>query len=180
MINVPFINMGESQLIRKEVLKFITSSMNGLDIGSAGSPIIPQAVSLDRVNGHFTDNVQLRGNADNLKWFTDNCLDYIFSSHCYEDFTPQEKPRILLEWSRVIKIGGYILLYLPDEQEFIKHCAQTGQNRNYDHKDPYFSLTSVQNIVKNHPILTQRLKEVFTISKHEAYSFFVVYQKIGI
>lgn len=172
----PLVDRGEAFLIRSEVLKFINKDMNGVDIGSGGAPIIPQAISMNFITGHFTDNVQLRGDARDLKWFKDGSLDYVFSSHCYEDFDPNEKDRVFLEWTRVLKKGGKLMLYLPDERVYRAHCAKHGQLRNLDHADPTFSLETLRNMVNKD--FTGKVKEIFSIPQHATYSFFVVYEKI--
>lgn len=171
-----YTNRGEAFLIRDEVLKFIKKDMNGLDIGSGGAPIIPQAISMNFVTGHFTDNVQLRGNAKNLEWFKDGCLDYVFSSHCFEDFLPEEKTSVFREWVRVLKKGGKLLLYLPDEQTYRNYCALVGSQRNLDHTDSTFSLNTLRRLVQDN--CKDIVKEVYTIEHHATYSFFVVYEKI--
>ena len=47
-----------------------------------------------------------------LAGFRDQCFDFIFSSHCLEDFA--DIPAVLTEWWRKIKLGGYLVLLLPD------------------------------------------------------------------
>lgn len=48
--------------------------------------------------------------------FRDGTMDYVFSSHCLEDFKPEQIKEVFLEWLRVIKKGGYLVLLLPDMQ----------------------------------------------------------------
>lgn len=166
-----FLNQGETPLIRDEVLKIITPMMNGLDLGSAGGPVIPQAISVDRANGHFTDLVQYRCDVSKLSWLTDESMDYVFSSHCLEDFPPEQLPFILAEWIRVIKPGGYLMLYLPNEQKYRQYCLNNGSQRNLDHKDPNFSSKTILKAVP------QGMRNIKTIENHKAYSFFIVFQK---
>lgn len=164
--------MNETSLIRSEVKKFISSNQNGLDIGSNGTPLFENSISLDK---SFGEKIQLRGNALNLYWFKDCCLDYVYSSHCLEDFSNENKIIALKEWNRVIKPGGFLILYLPDQIRYINYCKQTGQYINPDHVDPIFSLEILRKLVnENCPYL----KEVYCIPEHANYSFFVVYQYI--
>lgn len=166
-----YFDMGETPIIRDEVLKIIKPTMNGLDLGSAGCPVIPQAISVDRANGHFTDMVQYRCDVSRLSWLTDASMDYVYSSHCLEDFPPEQLPYILAEWCRVIKPGGYLMLYLPNEQKYRRHCLARGAQRNLDHKDPNFSHKTV---LANVP---RGMRNIKTIENHAAYSFFIVFQK---
>lgn len=44
--------------------------------------------------------------------FEDNSLDYIFSSHCLEDF--DNIPQVFMNWWKKIKLNGLMILLLPD------------------------------------------------------------------
>jgi len=166
--------VGETHHIVQEVLKFINKDMNGLDLGSGGLPVIPQAISVDYLNGIYTDNVQLRGNVANLYWFKDDIMDYVFSSHCLEDFEHPNKIIALREWIRVVKPGGLILLYLPDEQRFRAYCGGIG---NPNHKDEFFSIKTMREIIE-HPVIRGTVEEIYAIEEHQAYSFFIVLRKL--
>lgn len=75
-------------------------------------------------------------------------MDYVYSSHLLEDFEKNKTKSVLLEWLRVLKIGGHLILYLPHEQVYRKHCEETGQEYNAAHKIPDFSLNYLKNILK--------------------------------
>ena len=118
---------------------------NGIDIGPGGDPITPAAVRVDLATPYSTvgDNpVQLSGTATDLHWFRDGSLDYVYSSHVLEDFIETEQ--VLREWLRVLKPGGKLIIFCPDEQRFRKHCAATGQLYNDNHKHADFSLKFVK------------------------------------
>lgn len=118
----------------------------GVDLGFGGDPIVPHAIRVDlpqpytQVGAH---SVQLGGGAENLYWFRDNVLDFVFSSHLLEDYDDTEA--VLREWLRVLKPGGRLIIYCPDEQRFRAHCAATGQPYNPHHKHADFSLAYVKN-----------------------------------
>lgn len=118
----------------------------GVDLGFGGDPIVPHAIRVDlpqpyaRVGSY---PVQLGGAAENLYWFRDNVLDFVFSSHLLEDYEDTEA--VLREWLRVLKPGGNLIIYCPDEQRFRAHCAATGQPYNPHHKHADFSLQFVKN-----------------------------------
>ena len=131
--------MGEEQAVKDEVLKYINPYMvNGVDIGGGGSPIFPQAINIDEQQ--FPSTVQWHGDARDLSFFRDGVLDYVFSSHCWEDFDSEEKPKILAEWVRVLKPDGYLFLLLPDEQRYRASCLKNNSKANPNHKDPDFGL----------------------------------------
>ena len=170
--------MSETALIRQEASKYITPEQNGVDIGSNGDPLFPQSISIDRIGGtRLGPLVQLRGDALNLKWFQDKSLDYVYSSHCFEDFKNEDKSRALVEWVRVIREGGYLLLYLPDQKRYEAECQRNGSRPNQDHQDPNFNIETVRQLVKD---LQLPVQEVYSISKHAIYSFFLVYQVQGV
>jgi predicted SAM-dependent methyltransferase len=174
VINIKW--MGEVEKIEKHVLKWITPQMNGVDIGSGGAPILLQAIAIDRnCPSQYSDYVHLKGDARKLNWFKDESLDYVFSSHCFEDFEPNEKEQVLREWLRVIKIGGLLLLYLPNEQDYRKYCKEHNATSNQDHKDEYFSIETVRELARK----VGGTHEELAITKHGDYCFFIVLRKVG-
>lgn len=169
----------ESAKIRPEVERFISKDMNGIDVGSGGAPVFLQSISIDKkARGCFSDLVQLKGDARNLYWFRDGVLDYVFSSHCLEDFDHSAKVSVLEEWVRVLKPGGYLLLYLPDEHKFREYCSKHGLGGNPNHKDPDFNISKLRVLISENN-LSNRLEEVYSIAEHNDYCFFLVYKKKG-
>ena len=138
--------VSETSKCRTSLSKYCQGA--GLDIGYGGDPIIPQAICLDLPDPYakYRDNPQhLKGDARNLFWFQDNTLDYIFSSHLLEDFENTEE--VLNEWLRVIKVGGLLILYLPDEQTYRNHCRKQGKPPNAHHIHDNFSLDYLKDIL---------------------------------
>lgn len=154
----------------------------GLDLGYGGDPIVPCAITLDVDWGtkgpplipHAPQN--LIGNARDLYWFKDGIFNYVYSSHLLEDFTFGEQIEILKEWIRVIKVGGHLVLYLPDEQVYRKHCEKMGRPRNMDHKNEKFGLRFLLwNVLSGH---IKNIQVVESIDLCEDYSFYIVLEKI--
>jgi predicted SAM-dependent methyltransferase len=56
-------------------------------------------------------------------------MDFAYSSHTLEHI--EDYAAALKEWWRVVKQGGYLILYLPDEDEYPK-VGEDGANP--DHK----------------------------------------------
>ena len=175
--------MGETSLCRRRLEKYCEGM--GLDIGYGGDPIVPSAITLDLDKPYIGNNPQapqhLKGTCKNLYWYKDNVLDYIYSSHLLEDFTPDEIKWIFWEWVRVIKPEGYIVLYLPDEQRYRTHCEKKGTRRNANHKIDNFSLLLFKTIVGlNLPITKKKSLKVEIVHENpicEDYSFEVVFRK---
>lgn len=175
IVSIKIKHVGEIGKIEEEAKKFIKPEMNGIDIGTGGMPILPQAISIDAsYPGQYSEWIHLKGDARKLYWFKDSCMDYVFSSHCFEDFKPEEKLRVFREWIRVIKVGGVLVLYLPNEQAYRNYCLVHGSTPNKDHKDANFNIETVREIAKFFPV-----REIHSIVNHGDYCFFLVFKKVG-
>jgi ubiquinone/menaquinone biosynthesis C-methylase UbiE len=140
--------LSETPKCRERLTKYCLGY--GVDIGYGGDTIVPSAISVDLPvpYTHVGDHpLNLGGDAKFLYWFESNVLDYVFSSHLLEDFEDTEN--VLKEWIRVIKPGGYLVIFCPDEQIYREHCRKTGQSYNNAHKIQNFSLSYVKSILIN-------------------------------
>ena len=77
-------------------------------------------------------NVDVRCDCEKLDPFASQSMDFVFSSHLLEHIEDAEAA--LREWWRVIKHGGYLVLYLP-HAGFYPNIGQEGSNP--DHKADY-------------------------------------------
>jgi predicted SAM-dependent methyltransferase len=121
----------------------------GLDLGFGGDAITPSAIRMDLPTPYaYTGDypVQLGGKAEDLYWFRDGVLDFVYNSHLLEDYVDTEVP--LREWLRVLRPGGRLVIFCPDEQVYRKHCAATGQLYNTHHVHADFSLEKVKDHLK--------------------------------
>lgn len=83
----------------------------GLDVGYGGDVITPTAAGWDLRNG----------DAQYLEGVEDESFDYVYSSHCIEHML---NVRVALQnWFRVVKPGGFLLLYLPHRDLYEKRKA---------------------------------------------------------
>lgn len=165
---------GETTKVR-ELLKHYVFEKNGLDLGFGGDPIIDTAITLDMPQpyqhiGRYPQN--LRGDATSLYWFKDGVLDYVFSSHLLEDF---KDPRpIVEEWSRVLRIGGFLILLLPNQSRYEDYCKSISEIPNQNHSNPDMSLVwMLEFLKKNFPEL--HLVEGSDIQ--DDYGFYIVLEK---
>jgi SAM-dependent methyltransferase len=120
----------------------------GADLGFGGDPISDAAVRIDYPNPYAHTGmypVQLGGDASRLRWFADGVLDYVYSSHLLENF--QDTKGILFEWLRVLKPGGHLILFCPDQQVYETYCRTHGKEPNPHHAHADFSLRKVQQIL---------------------------------
>jgi hypothetical protein len=92
------------QIIEEEIKESLHGK-NGLEIGSAGDPLIDTSVCID-LKAPYTKcgykPIHFKGDARKLFWFKDDSLDYIYSSHVFEDFDEDENKGVLSEWTGVI------------------------------------------------------------------------------
>jgi predicted SAM-dependent methyltransferase len=97
---------------------------NGVDLGAGHVKVKPEALGIDfGSNGH-----SWVGDVTQLIWFKDNVLDYVFSSHCLEHVI--DDVCTLQEWLRVLKPGGWLVLYVPDDDIFDnKAMIETGEHK---------------------------------------------------
>lgn len=128
--------MAETEKHRHIVLPYCQG--NGVDIGCSDDPVVPWAIKFDlpshdykHYNSERTDDaLNWRGDGRELP-FKDQTLDWLHSSHLLEDFLDW-KP-VLREWDRVVKVGGYILIAVPDHKRF-RETVIRGQGDNLGHK----------------------------------------------
>lgn len=151
-INAPQGN--ESGKIKWEIPKWTRGQ--GLDLGCGIQKTYPHFIGVDSgkdgvLFGHpINPDVRVKSAAE-LPMFATASMDFVFSSHLLEHFpiTPDD-PRTwdnqraavlaqkmmiethtaadaLREWMRVIKIGGYLVLYVPDEDHYPK-VGEPGAN----------------------------------------------------
>jgi len=83
----------------------------GLDIGCVDEKVNENAIGIDKKGGVANIKMDI-GDINGLRMFSDGYFDYVFSSHCLEDFKTTKA--ILAEWWRLIRPGGHLILYLPD------------------------------------------------------------------
>lgn len=123
----------ESRKIRWEIVPYTRG--RGLDIGCGIQKTFQHFIGVDngtdsQLFGHAI-SPDVRTNADDLSIFASESLDFCFSSHLLEHFPYERVPDTLKEWMRVIKVGGYLVLYLPDEDQY-PNVGEAGSNS--DHK----------------------------------------------
>jgi SAM-dependent methyltransferase len=88
----------------------------GLDIGCYRWPF-PRSIAVEP-DGNTAQYIKevikmpcYKSPGDNLSFFGNESFDYVFSSHCLEHI--KEWKKALSEWVRILKKGGYLILYLP-------------------------------------------------------------------
>jgi ubiquinone/menaquinone biosynthesis C-methylase UbiE len=166
----------------KEIFRPYVENKMGLDIGFGGRSIINTAINIDQPQPYqegCSDSQHLKGDARNLYWFKDACLDYVYSSHLLEDF--EDKKPILIEWIRVLKSGGLLILLLPDQKRYVKEAEFLKVGLNHAHKDPNFSINTVKELLKDLPVVIDKEFEFYKMegfSSDREYNFAVIVRKL--
>ena len=65
-------------------------------------------------------HIDYKSDVKNLSMFENSSVDKIYSSHTLEYFNQEEAVLVLTEWRRVLKIGGTLLLAVPDFDSIVK------------------------------------------------------------
>lgn len=114
---------------------------NGIDIGSGGDPVVPNAIQVELSLAHYLEYRSGEQPAHPIQWHDDNAaldlpfrtgtLDFVYSSHLLEDFLDWWP--LLREWTRVLKSGGHLVILIPERGRW-KAAIDRGQPPNCAHK----------------------------------------------
>jgi len=116
--------MSETAKIRRYISQYLKDKDVVLDIGCGDDKVIDKAIGID-INKNL-NNVDLLLNAEKLN-YEDRTVDVVYSSHCLEHIN-QDYVIVLKEWLRVLKIGGLLILYLPDIRKYTEHNPEHFHN----------------------------------------------------
>lgn len=105
-----------------------------LDIGPGHGKVWPQCIGIDRQMDAGRPVTDICGPGGDLSLFANESCDGIFSSHFLEDIDPSQVPAVLREWWRVLKVGGYLTLYLPDTESEGGYAHIGDPHCNPDHR----------------------------------------------
>src|ERR1700689_4982659 len=84
-----------------------------LDIGSGPGKVWPSLIGIDIAQDGGRPVTDLCMDGTDLAMFGDASFDAVFSSFFLQQVEPNKIPRVLGEWSRVLKVSGFLTLYLP-------------------------------------------------------------------
>ena len=92
--------------------------LNGVDVGCGTSRCDDLIVSIDQQPDYRYAHAQIVWDCKDLDLFADEKLDFIFSSHCLEDFDNIEN--VFLNWWRKIKKNGlFFERFLQLDSQFL-------------------------------------------------------------
>ena len=164
----------ESGKIRWELVKWTRG--RGLDVGCGPNKAFPHMIGVDngadiQLFGHqFKPDVWIDDAAD-LKLFGTESMDFVFSSHVLEHIPFDNVVKCLKEWLRVIKIGGYLVMYLPDETLYPK-VGEPGANPDHKWNVSYKLLVELMEKAGHWDLVDWQRRD-----QNDEYSLFFVFQK---
>jgi predicted SAM-dependent methyltransferase len=123
----------EAAKVRFDVLPYTCGSV--LDIGSGNCKVWPHAFGVDSMLDQQLFGIEFKPDlvvpdAAQLGIFSDDSWDTVFSSHTLEHIVGWRAA--LREWWRLVRPGGYLVLYLPD-RELYPHIGEPGANPDHKH-----------------------------------------------
>ena len=157
----------EQDKIRYESAKY-TGVGPGLDLGCGAKRIWPRCTGIDAQTS--PEGAQIQGDIRTLAMFADGVMPWVFSSHALEDLEDTEGA--LREWWRVLKHGGYLVLYLPHADHY-PNIGQEGANPEHKHDFRPNDIVRVMHIISSGWDLCEN--EVRT--EENEYSFYMVFRK---
>lgn len=107
-----------------------------LDLGCGPTKAFPHFIGVDNCKDTDLFGVQMKPDvvipdcADISDSIQDESVDAVFSSHLLEHLVDPHSA--LANWWKAIKVGGHLVLYLPDE-DLYPRCGEHGANPDHKH-----------------------------------------------
>ena len=145
-----------------------------LELGCGRFKAFPHFLSVDNCRDTELFNIpikpDIKADVTDLSIFASESFDLCFSSHTLEHIEDYKKA--LREWWRLVKTGGYLVLYLP-HKDFYPNIGEP--NANQDHKHDFLPsdiLEALKEIATGFDLLENSER-----NSGEEYSFFQVFRK---
>lgn len=162
----------ESSKIRWELVPYTRGRV--LDLGCGPNKAFPHFIGVDNCHHEkfgYMIKPDLQMDCDKLGLIASESCDAVFSSHLLEHIPYESVPKVLEEWFRIVKIGGYLIMYLPDEDEYPKVGEE---HANPDHK---WNVNYNKVVGPMKDLGGWDLVDFQKRNKGEEYSLFFVFQK---
>ena len=146
----------------------------GLDLGCGRRKTFPHFIGIDNradVEQGIPIRPDIEADATKLPMFADGSMDFVFSSHLLEHI--EDHKAALIEWWRVLKVGGHMVLYLP-HKSFYPNIGKPGSNPDHKHDFAPADIQAVMEAAGGWDLLVNE-----TRSGDDEYSFLQVWRKRG-
>lgn len=145
----------------------------GLDLGCGGHKLWPHAIGVDNYAATAQFGASMKpdvvSSCERLSIFGSASVDWVFSSHLLEHI--QDTAAALREWWRVLKPGGFLVLYLP-HGDFYPKVGEPGANPDHKHNLWPADIVSHMKDVGGWDLVRNEDR-----NEGREYSFFQVYKK---
>jgi len=153
----------------------------GLDIGCGANKAFPHFIGIDNYGHAQQFGIGMKPDvyvedATKLDLFTNESMDFVFSSHTLEHIVDTEKT--LKEWWRVIKKSGYLVLYLP-HKDLYPNIGEEGANPDHKHDFEPDDIIKIMREIQGFDLLISEKRDQDNgLGKPgNEYSFLQVYRK---
>ena len=161
----------ESGKVKYDIVQYTRGE--GIDVGCGPHKAFPHMVGVDSGKDAELFGIAMKPDvvcedAAKLDCQTDS-LDFVFSSHLLEHI--QDTQAALTEWWRILKVGGYLVLYLP-HKDLYPRIGQPGANPDHVHDFDQHDIRAAMEQVGGWTLLEEQVRSGGT-----EYSFLQVFQK---
>jgi predicted SAM-dependent methyltransferase len=166
----------EAGKVKYEIVEYTRGRV--LDLGCGPTPAYPHFIGVDNYKDTELFGIQMRpaiaADCTKLSMFADGGVDAVFSSHLLEHV--EDHVQALTEWWRVIRVGGYLILYLPHKDHY-PNIGQEGANPDHKHDFVTKDIVDAMVAVTADGGAGWRLLRNEVRAEGREYSFLQVYQK---
>ena len=165
-LGIPSMYTSETSKVRHLVIDYCIGK--GCDIGFGGDKIKKEncdGIDYEKPYAYTgKDKVDIACDVINNEIpVKDDSYDYVYTSHLIEDFKDTKKA--LVEFIRILKDNGDLILVFPDQVAYEKHCLKTNQPLNPHHIHANMGLSFMLDILNeineiNYSILLQNNMEI--------------------
>jgi ADP-heptose:LPS heptosyltransferase len=168
----------EARKVVWDVVQYLRGTV--LDLGCGPRKVLPHVVGVDSCADTQLFGIPIKPDVKvddcaDLSDFEDAACDAVFSSHLLEHIADTEKA--LAEWWRVLKPGGYLVLYLP-HRDLYPRIGTPGANPDHKHD---FAPDDVLTHIASVAAASQTGVDVIVNQTRDGgmeYSFLLVVQKL--
>jgi len=167
----------ESAKVRLDLVPYMTGRV--FDLGCGPGKVFPTAIGIDNAIDAKLFGIQVKPDipvktCESMPFLTDESADTVYSSHLLEHIVDYRAA--LTEWWRLVKVGGYLILYLPHRDHYPRIGQQGG---NPDHKHDFHpdDITRAMDFVASASGHGWEQVENQTRTEHLEYSFLQIYRK---
>lgn len=162
----------ESAKVRWELIPYTRG--RGLDVGCGPYKVFPHMIGVDNCIDTQLFGIAMQpdvqADVQDLSIFADGSMDFVYSSHTLEHI--QDFAKALREWWRVIKVGGYLTVYLP-HKKFYPNVGTEGANPDHKHDFLPSDIVEAMKEIGSWDLLVNEER-----NEGMEYSFLQVYQKL--